>query len=101
MVEVAALGFCDQNFRKSLESLDGRLGILLGDVHQDRPVQPLCIRFAGHRDDLLREGQSADGDRDSKRQDRERPAVLAHSSASLNTRSRFENRSQELNFTAE
>src|SRR2546425_256371 len=68
VIEAGALGLGDQRLREVPEGTDGGLGVLLGYVIKDCAVQPLRVRLAGDRDDLPREGQSAESDGNAERQ---------------------------------
>jgi len=77
VIQVRLLRFHHQRLGETLEGADRRLGILLGDVVQNRAAEAARIGFAGDRDDLAGENQATDGDREAQQQDRERLAVTA------------------------
>jgi len=57
----------EQHFRKALECLDRRDGILFGDVREDRFIQTLRIDLARHCQDLARQHDATKGQHANQR----------------------------------
>jgi hypothetical protein len=78
MVDLRPLALGNQHFRKALERLDGRGRVLLSDVREDCPIQPLCVRLVRHRQHLARQHDAPESQQANQRHAREHFVETSH-----------------------